>query len=556
MRMRASLILLLLLAGLQFLYDKNEFWDDAFIGMIYARNVARGVGPAFLPAGAESAGQFSRVEGYSNPLWVFLIAGFYWLPGSVFFWIKLASLLAAGLLALSCAGLFARLVEARASTLPQWLAALPALLIILTPTFFVYIKSGMETVAFAALVMTAAWHSVSVRGEDRRLPYVLNALLWLLVSLTRPEGVLYASAAGLYLVLAGNRSRLELSRFLLWGSLLGVSLGAFYSWRYLYYGEWLPNTFYAKVGARGMWHPTGALNILESGFFYVIDYFQSEIPLVTGLFALAGLFWLRRLNRPVLLLLLLLVAANLAFVIAVGGDFWPLARFLHPSTAVITILSVVPAAMLVARFPRVGMLTPVALVLLQPSVPVLLAIEFYEDRPFFSHQQAVEFLGARHLTPQFLMGKWLNENLPPDAVLAVDQAGQIPYYCDREVVDLLGLNDHHLARHPLTLDYLKRRGVTHLLPAVIEREGKPDVLYPYLFKDPKFQRQFQLAQIFEGHDQHGRRHVFGLLLRADLLPGREGAGACPSARKTLADMLTEDIPVTSLTPLLVRDLTP
>jgi hypothetical protein len=28
------------------------------------------------------------VEGYSNPLWTFLLAGFYWLPGPIFFWIN------------------------------------------------------------------------------------------------------------------------------------------------------------------------------------------------------------------------------------------------------------------------------------------------------------------------------------------------------------------------------------------------------------------------------------------------------------------------------------
>src|SRR2546426_1824807 len=46
--------------------------DDAFINLRFAENLAAGLGPVF------NAGE--RVEGYTTPAWVFLLAGLHRLP--------------------------------------------------------------------------------------------------------------------------------------------------------------------------------------------------------------------------------------------------------------------------------------------------------------------------------------------------------------------------------------------------------------------------------------------------------------------------------------------
>jgi hypothetical protein len=43
------------------------------------------------------------------------------------------------------------------------------------------------------------------------------------------------------------------------------------------------------------------------------------------------------------------------------------------------------------------------------------------------------------------MGKWLYENANPDIYIAVDAAGQIPFYSDLRTLDLYGLNDLTIA---------------------------------------------------------------------------------------------------------------
>jgi len=43
------------------------------------------------------------------------------------------------------------------------------------------------------------------------------------------------------------------------------------------------------------------------------------------------------------------------------------------------------------------------------------------------------------------MGYWLLQNTPPDTVIATGIAGALPYYSERYVIDMLGLNDTHIA---------------------------------------------------------------------------------------------------------------
>jgi hypothetical protein len=62
-------------------------------------------------------------------------------------------------------------------------------------------------------------------------------------------------------------------------------------------------------------------------------------------------------------------------------------------------------------------------------------------------------------------GRWVAENLPPNAILAADQVGQFSFYThpDQIIVDVLGLTNRHIARHGLTAEYLRGRGVDWLV---------------------------------------------------------------------------------------------
>jgi arabinofuranosyltransferase len=557
---------------LQFLYGYNEFWDDSFIGMLYARNLARGIGPYFLPLSHGTVTAYAQVEGYSNPLWTLILAGLYWMPGSVFLWIKLISALSAVLLAWFCARLLGDLAGG-GKRLPLWVSGAAGLLTLLVPSVFAYVKTGMETVTFTALVIGAMCHTLVVSRKSSRVAFVLNALLWLAVSITRPEGVLYGLAAGLFLF--GSRWRQGLRRMLgAWAAPFLIMLCGFLALRYGLYQEWLPNTFYAKVALRSQGQLGGWVGIFGSGGVYAARFFVDGFPLLLLVFALAGvLLWFKVLSRNTLILMALMISSNLAFVVLVGGDFWPLYRLLQITSCLLTVLAIVPIAMVATRrpFPNLGpnwsiQLGPgwsavlvLALFVSQPVVALLKGPDFYGDLPILSRQRLRETLSARHVTPWFLAGKWLKENLPPDAVIGVDQAGQIPYYSDREVVDLLGLNDRYLARHALSTHYLRQRGVSHLIAAVVEQGGRPTILYPGLLSEPEFKSDFCLTRLFDGVDQHGRHQRLVLFTRRDLLgdPDLPGCGSpIGPGDVSLEQLLARGAPMTRLTPEAVRDLTP
>ncbi|MFB3902882.1 MAG: hypothetical protein ACE15E_05460 [Acidobacteriota bacterium] len=563
-------ILVVLFAGLQFLFGNNDLWDDSFIGMLYARNLARGVGPFFLTLQQQAVSGYSRVEGFSNPLWTLLTAGFYWLPGSVFLWIKLASFFSAVALGLFSAKLLREITGKAGKAAPVWVTGLAALLVALNPSVLVYTKSGMETVSFTALVLAGLWHTLRTDQEPRSCNQLLNMLLWLAVALTRPEGILYAGVAGLFLLV--TLRKLLFRRLLLnWLLPFFLLFTGFLLLRHFLYGEWLPNTFYAKVALRADGDIRSWVGILKTGLRYSGQFFRERLG-VEMLFALAGFIWLKNLSYRALSLVGLVMASNLVFVASVGGDFWPLFRFFQVTWCLINVLSVVPILMVVVGQPLPNFAgaktiwpgriwSPVLAVVLLAFQPITQFFQnplFYGTLPLLSMERVRQTLTARHATPLFVLGKWVKENLPANAVLAVDQAGQIPYYADREVVDVMGLNDHYLARHPLEWSYLRRRGVTHWLAAVVEREGEPSLLYPELLQQTDFRASFCLTRVFEGLDEYRNRDVIVLFTRRDRLSDQQLllCREAVSHSQSLSEMLSLPIPKTVLSSSAVKDLKP
>jgi hypothetical protein len=47
------------------------------------------------------------------------------------------------------------------------------------------------------------------------------------------------------------------------------------------------------------------------------------------------------------------------------------------------------------------------------------------------------------------VGLWLKDNASPDAVIATNTAGTIPYYSGLRTIDMLGLNDVHIAHRDM-----------------------------------------------------------------------------------------------------------
>lgn len=290
--------------------------DDAYISFRYAANWIDGLGLVY------NAGE--RVEGYSNFLWTLWCALGLKLGFTAEAWSQAWGIVCYAITLILLGGFTAR----RVTRVPAFPVA--AFLGAFHPEWNRYATSGLETSAFTMLA--TAGYVLTVVGRGWRSGAAAGAALGL-GALTRPDGVLFAVAAGVYMLL---QRPFGWRRLVVYAGVL-TAIGLPYAlWKLDYYGDLLPNTFYAK---------SGNVTWLEQGLVYVMLYFQRYWVVLAGL-PLAAWAWIsaRRSGRPLdadwsgaAALAAAFALLYIAYVVKVGGDFM-FARFLIPVTPFLLIL--------------------------------------------------------------------------------------------------------------------------------------------------------------------------------------------------------------------------
>ncbi len=305
--------------------------DDAYISFRYARNLADGHGLVFNPG-------FERVEGYTNLLWVLILAA-----GALVGIAPEAAAIALGygltilLWLLVCRFAYS---EARPRD-PPWIWLLAPVMLAATRSVAVWSTGGLETRLFEVLILGALLRlSVEIRDVAEApatsastagagaAPAVRRSwapLLFALATLTRPDGALVAgcslTTAWIWLAIRRRRQQLypeflraDLTRAARDAAVYAVPVAASVGFRLAYYGEWLPNTYYAKVGGLSWW--SMGWDYAQS---FVIEYAMwLWLPLLV-----AGCWRSFRSRRERGLIPLLFTAAavpHALYYISVGGD--------------------------------------------------------------------------------------------------------------------------------------------------------------------------------------------------------------------------------------------
>lgn len=264
--------------------------DDAFISFRYAKNWSEGHGLVY------NIGE--SVEGFTNlvwTLWIGLGMSVGWEPE----WFAHVSSLGFYFVML---GLLIQFHHRGLS--------IPLLLIAGMPHTRIFATSGLETQSFLTLIVVFIW---AVKHRHWKILWIAMAL----AILTRPEGgLLWASV--LPVLWFNNRKTLAVQT----GSVGFLVLVGLEIWRWTTYGEWLPNTYYAKAQS-AQW---------SQGLLYVWVFVQMYWFVPLGWFA--GIVMLRnqkyRLTHTLWIQFTLVFASLYAIhVIRVGGDFM-MARFALP----------------------------------------------------------------------------------------------------------------------------------------------------------------------------------------------------------------------------------
>ena len=240
-----ALLTAALVAGLGFAWQKKSLYDDSFISFRYARNLLAGNGLVY------NLGE--RVEGYTNFGWTVLVAGLTRVTGGDMPIVALFACLfcfAANLMTVFAIGRRLSAPEPGQVYVPiavLWLA--------LQHTFHSYATTGLETMFASWLVNLALWVLVS-RDEPRG--YGPAALLLILSTFARPDHALFFVCLCILAVwqtlTSGEPAKLRsFARKVIAMALPPAGYAAYLAWKLAYYGDVVPNTYYAKSAGSTYW---------------------------------------------------------------------------------------------------------------------------------------------------------------------------------------------------------------------------------------------------------------------------------------------------------------
>ncbi len=420
-------------------YGRNVV-DDAMTSMQYAKQLARGHGLVF------NVGE--RVEGYTNFGWVMLLTPVYWLSERVGFDFVSAAIQCNIALALCVLVLVYKLAERLYGDVrvAVWLAVG---LCAVDNSFTVWASLGLEVHLLGAFMLLALWGLSSTW----RWRWLLVGLAWLGAHLTRPDAGLFCA------VLLGNevleaaldwrRGARGAAKQRAFGALLAATVwlalyGAYFAWRFRYYGQVFPNTYYLKLG--------GEIDAWARGRAYLASFLMDRgyAPLV----AVLGALWLR---HPLLRGLSIYNLLHGLYVVYVGGDFFAGHRFFVPQIPQLALLA---GAALTAGVRESGSAkgAPGFPAWAQRHagaalVPLLLVHVLSRGLANGPYVQEVLAWGD-DLTRQTKLFKWLREQKPTGASIATSLIGHTGFYSDARVIDMCGVIDPQIA-HQRVSDFGK-----------------------------------------------------------------------------------------------------
>lgn len=232
--------------------------DDAGISFVYSRHLAQGYGLVSQP-GVEP------VEGYSNFTWVLILVPFFWF--NLFDPFLTPKLLSLFLVMLSFITIH-KILRLIFSENKIYHFIILTLLAINTP-FVVWTVSGLENPLYTYLIVLMLYQLIKISSTEQspfgRVVFTLGVLS-ALIAMTRPDGLLYFFLLPTYLifdlVFYQKRIRPLLTSLLLYTFVFFIIYGSFLLFRIYYFGDFFPNTYYAKGGPSlntliklFVWHP-------------------------------------------------------------------------------------------------------------------------------------------------------------------------------------------------------------------------------------------------------------------------------------------------------------
>lgn len=403
----------LLLVVFNLWQNRLFFHDDTFISLRYARNLVN--------FGELSWNIGDRVEGYTNFLHLVSSAGLIRLGFDPMSAVQ-------GLNAVSSLVLLTSVYFGARFALPDQpvLQILAVVAVAGNVSLAVWIFGGLEAPMAAALVSCGVVAALPLFSDDDD-GNTFGAAFWSAIffacaALTRPDSVITIAAASLSVLAMANGPFAE--RFFKAAIVGGgpfLVLCGHMAWRVSYYGDYLPNTFHAKVGVD--------FNLrLQKVVPYFLQAGARYLPILTLAGLAYGLLVLMRRSNRMMLFLVAMIVAHSAYVIWSGGDHMAASRVLLPMASPCALLLTIALSKLPTGLAKIA---------------VILSLIGMVAASAFARSFNIDWAAYNGT----VVGTYISETWPKGSVIALNTAGSTPFHADEMIfIDMLGLNDRVIAK--------------------------------------------------------------------------------------------------------------
>lgn len=446
----ALAILAVLVSGLRFFYATNE---DAWIDFKYMRNLADGYGLVSNPGGEHE-------EGYSNLLWVLIMAAGRWLANfDLLLMAKIIGILSLILLTLFSRSILRGTYIAAGFHSVVFDIVLPTLLMIAIgcSTYSSHWATQcLETTFYSLQLVLLVYFFWQLITSRKPLFIYILGLLCLTLWLTRPEGGMNFFVVFSLIISFAFIERQIRGQFI--GpivrsiAILVILIGGILFWKLKYFGDILANPSHIKLGLRHF-----------AGFTpYALNYMRTKgaafsilvaVALVVALLYAFSRLTQRKDAKVALLMLLLvgLIGSQIFFVWYVRNDYMNYWRFwiTHYPLAVLLVFLATPLAFenfhwdhrefWVSALSVAAALVMVSSALWREPPPGGNWWETHFTHPAHALDDAHYGIAARQLSALMAADK--------NAKYALSEYGYIPYHAEGFGIDMMGINSRRLARN-------------------------------------------------------------------------------------------------------------
>lgn len=403
--------------------------DDALISLRYARRFLEGSGLTWTDG--------KPVEGYSNLLWIILTSGLGYIGFDLIVSVRILGYLFFSLTI--GAVVYSQCTLIKTKSLNSFISPL---IIALAAPVAIWTIGGLEQPLVACLL---SWSLVLYFPvlRDRNIPFrciLAPSLLMGLLCISRPDGALFTASTVLSLIVITGFTRQTFRNCLKIIIIPVLFYAGQLTFRLLYYGEIVPNSALIKL--------TPSLHHFSLGITYILKGLIALSPFTTLVLLFVILVLLKKIKidpakRSIIIFISVQGCVWSGYVAFIGGDIFPGWRHIIPLvvlSALIIPFSVQWLEMYIEKHSK-GLTSLIMIVMLG----LFIFLQFSNPKNIRAKEENWEWDGQ-------VIGKMLKTGFgSSQPLLATPVAGCLPYWSELPSVDMLGLNDYYIPRHPVEI---------------------------------------------------------------------------------------------------------